>query len=264
MKKFSPVKEEREVISFWIKSISMILATIAALMFGVAHYNKLDTELQMIARLAGDTDLAIDDDAGFDYEKVDGDYCTISGQYRITNIGEYEFYGEEVELTLWELPYLTKEIEGKKVVGLAMSNRIDSSEGEKCKRSDASCDAISLDSFKIPVGENFAHGNQLQRSFQFIFEIDPTNETTKPKSESYYVVEANARVALESGEEGQALQCEELSKFWEDPIDWLMDPGICFNENDLRHMSTTLKCKPTPRPPPPPPKSSLPQTDKNA
>ena len=238
---YNPTEEARSVIEFWIKTVAYVLGSIGAFLFGTAQYQQFDEAQKIKSNLAGDTNLVIDGGAGLGFEKDGREYCQISGQYSVTNIGLYGFYSDEGTLKIWELPFIDAQVSGDEPFAYAMSSRIDDP--------DSPFPAREIDSQVVPVKESFAPNNRLERAFGLIFPIDATSGAPERRYDSYYAVEANASAALRANKDETASFCGEKSD-WPDSklsINRLRarfgDPGVCFNKNDLRHNSKAFYCK---------------------
>lgn len=241
---------DREKIDGWLKTLALAIGLIAAVIFGVKHYTKFDTEQKMIASLAGDTTLEIDGGKGVIFPAHGREYCRVSGSYKVRNSGAYGFYSESVAIALWELPLLDDEIKTEQPVAISVQDRLDNR--------DSQFPAIPIADQVIDVGENFAPDNELQRSFLFIFPIERDGQPDRNRFDSYYLVDANARAALKpevlaDGGKRIARYCPDGEKsglrVFADFFARIGDPGVCFNRNDLRHTSHTFLCAdPDPKP----------------
>lgn len=132
------------------------------------------------------------------------DLCTVTGNYKIENVGEYIIRIDEIQLELFEAYPLTIEdlTSDKKVSSFSLTPKL-----KKLK---------SIFSEKIEVNETIPSGGYINRTFGWVVKID---------SEALYTIRANATGGLA----GAKNSLVEISEFY---------------QNDLRHDSGVHKlCK---------------------
>lgn len=217
--------DQRSEIEFYIKNGAVLCGLIGAIFFGVQHWKKFDTEYSLKAKLIGDTELVLDRfPPAILTGKDGGKYCEISGLYKVTNAGAYPFVVEDVTIQLFEVPFIQDMTAANAApISYTISQRME--QGAKYP--------IALrSSVKVPVNEQFGLKNELGRAFGFIVKMDSTPDATSYRADSRYIVVANARAGLPD-KDGHAKSCQQ---------DDFTNPGVCFRENDLRHISQTFSC----------------------
>lgn len=218
------IKENREAISFIIKSVITVIGALFALLFGTAHLAKLDQEQLLKAKLIASTDINGLKYGTYTTASNVNHFCYVSGSYQVTNKGQYPFIVDSVTIELWKLPYIEDiNLEQGEAISYSLSDRMQSNSDHP---------AIRIgDPVVIPVGEQFGVGNLLQRSFGFIVPIIPTEKVAMAEGTGdRYVVIANASARLDDRQPWYG----QITKFIAG------DPGISFLQNDLRHLTGTF------------------------
>ena len=119
--------------------------------------------------------------------------CTVTGSYKIENIGEYLLMIDEINLSLYETSTLTeKDIpKGKKVASFSLSPKLDK--------------LYPIYKEKITIKETIAKGNYIERSFGYVVRL---------KKGALYSIRAKASGGLA----GADVTSEEISNFYDNDL----------------------------------------------
>lgn len=254
MAKDETKSEKRENITFWIKTTFYVAGVLASVVFSASHLALFDAEKSLQSKLRSSTELFItnlnengNSPVYMGYGEHSEDYfCEISGSYKATNTGEYNYFVGDVSFELLELPYIRNYPFGSdEAVSFSMSERITGKSRYKAK--------TLIEGKAFPVGEGFAPGNMLERSFGFIIPLDTSKDADKHKPSSRYVVVANATAAINEDQYNINAALRQDNKDNDNcPMQdlWITErlgitppTSLCFHKNDLRHVSGTLNCE---------------------
>ena len=114
----------REKWKFIINSSIAIVTAIVGLIYGTGYLDKLDKKFELSSKFAADTSLSKMHNISY---SGDGEvhFCEVTGQYSVTNIGEYPYTIKSVSFKLWEIPYLEyKKLSKEKITSFTLDQRL--------------------------------------------------------------------------------------------------------------------------------------------